>query len=58
MNLIGGYLTVNRQAGNGHVGTPKGRTRRSVPMTSTLVAALEALPVNTGMRNLKGEPGH
>ncbi|HLL23855.1 MAG TPA: site-specific integrase [Kofleriaceae bacterium] len=56
IDLIGGYLTVNRQAGNGHVGTPKGRTRRSVPMTSTLVAALEALPVDKGVRDLKGQP--
>ncbi len=56
VDLIGGYLTVNRQAGNGHIGTPKGRTSRTIPMTSTLVAALTALPVDEGVRDLKGQP--
>ena len=54
IDLAEGYLTVNRQAGNGFIGTPKGRTRRMVPMTSTLVAALLALPVDGGVRDLKG----
>jgi integrase len=56
IDFVNGYLTVNRQAGNGITGTPKGRTRRSVPMTSTLVAALLALPVDDGVRDLKGQP--
>ena len=56
VDLAGGYLTVNRQAGNGFIGTPKGRTRRTVPMTRTLVAALEALPVDRGVSDLKGRP--
>jgi len=54
IDLAEGYLTVNRQAGNGYIGTPKGRTRRTVPMTSTLVEALLALPVDDGVRDLKG----
>ena len=54
IDLIDGYLTVNRQAGNGFIGTPKGRTRRTVPMTGTLVEALLALPVDEGVRDLKG----
>jgi integrase len=54
IDLVEGYLAVNRQAGNGFIGTPKGRTRRMVPMTSTLVAALLALPVDDGVRDLRG----
>ena len=54
VDLAEGYLTVNRQAGNGFIGTPKGRTRRTVPMTSTLVEALLALPIDEGVRDLKG----
>ncbi|MBS1124693.1 MAG: int, partial [Deltaproteobacteria bacterium] len=54
IDLAEGYLTVNRQSGNGYIGTPKGRTRRSVPMTSRLVEALMALPVDEGVRDLKG----
>jgi integrase len=56
VDLESGFLTVSRQAGNGHEGTPKGRTRRTVPMTSTLVAALEALPVDEDVRDLRGRP--
>ncbi len=56
VDLLGGYLTVNRQAGNGFIGTPKGRTRRSVPMTTTLIEALIALPTDEGVRDLKGQP--
>lgn len=56
VDLINGYLHVRRQAGNGHIGTPKGRTSRIVPMTSRLIAALEALPVDAGVCDLKGRP--
>lgn len=56
VDLPNRYLTISRQAGNGFEGTPKGRTRRTVPMTSTLVAALEALPVDKDARDLKGRP--
>ncbi len=57
VDLIAGTLTVNQQTRNGVTGTPKGRTRRTVPMTPTLVAALKALEVvRTGLvvRNLDG----
>jgi integrase len=58
VDLVGGRLTVNQQLGNGRndmtggnaavmqfTTTPKGRTRRTLPMTPTLVAALKALDV-------------
>jgi integrase len=35
VDLVGGTITVNRQMGKGVAGTPKGRTRRIVPMTET-----------------------
>jgi integrase len=38
-------LTVNAQRGKGVEGTPKGRNRRTVPMTSTLYEALRSLEV-------------
>lgn len=44
---------MNRQARKGAIGTPKGRTRRSVAMTTTLIEALKAIPpkvVNDGDR--------
>ena len=50
-------LAVNRQAGQGYTTSPKGRTRRTVPMTETLLAALKALDtIRTGfvIRNLDG----
>jgi integrase len=59
VDLVAGTLTVNRQAGHGHTTTPKGRTRRMLPMTETLIAALKALDtIRTGfvIRNLDGEP--
>lgn len=56
VDLLEGYLTVNRQAGNGFVGTPKGRTSRMVPMTRTLIAALKALPTDGCVLDLKGQP--
>jgi len=57
VDLVAGTLTVNRQAGLGQTTTPKGRTRRTVPMTATLLAALKALDtIRTGfvIRNLDG----
>jgi integrase len=57
VDLVGGTLTVNRQSGHGHTTTPKGRTRRTVPMTETLLAALKGLDtIRTGfvIRNLDG----
>src|SRR5262249_49985451 len=41
--------TVNQQTRRGKTTTPKGRTRRTVPMTATLLAALKALDtIRTG----------
>ena len=37
-------LTVAKQVRRGKEGTPKGRTRRTIPMTEPLIAALAALP--------------
>lgn len=57
VDLVAGTITVNRQTRRGEMTTPKGRTRRTVPMTETLVAALKALDtIRTGfvIRNLDG----
>jgi integrase len=43
--MVASTLTVNRQMRKGVVGTPKGRTRRTIPMTSTLMGALKRLQV-------------
>jgi integrase len=59
IDLVAGTITVNQQIRHGLVGTPKGRTRRVVPMTPTLLAALKALQVvRTGhvLRNADGSP--
>jgi integrase len=59
VDLVAGTITINQQSWKGHEGTPKGRTRRTVPMTETLLAALKALSVvRTGyvVRNLDGKP--
>jgi len=45
VDLIAKTLTVNQQTRNGETTTPKGRTRRTVPMTSTLVDAIRRLEV-------------
>ena len=44
-DLVAGTITVNQQIRHGLVGTPKGRTRRVVPMTPRLRDALKALEV-------------
>jgi integrase len=57
VDLVAGTLTVNRQTRRGQMTTPKGRTRRTVPMTETLLAALKALDtIRTGfvIRTLDG----
>ena len=57
IDLVAGTLTVNHQTRRGQMTTPKGRTRRTVPMTDTLLAALKALDtIRTGfvIRNLDG----
>jgi integrase len=43
VDLVGGTITVAQKIRRGEIGPPKGRRRRSIPMTTTLVAALEAL---------------
>jgi integrase len=43
VDLIAGTITVNKQTRRGEMTSPKGRTRRTVPMTETLLAALEGL---------------
>jgi integrase len=43
VDMVAGTITVNRQTRNGVTGTPKGRTRRTLPMSSTLIAALRGL---------------
>jgi integrase len=45
VDMVAGTITVNRQMRKGVVGTPKGRTRRTIPMTSTLLDALKRLQV-------------
>lgn len=57
VDLVAGTLTVNKQIRRGTETTPKGRTRRKVPMTETLLAALKSLDtIRTGfaIRNLDG----
>jgi integrase len=59
VDLVAGTLTVQRQRRHNQEGTPKGRTKRVVPMTPALVAALKRLSnVRIGyvIRNLDGTP--
>ncbi len=59
VDLVAGTITVHEQTRKGITGTPKGGTRRKVPMTGTLLAALKRLDVvRTGYvaRNLDGGP--
>jgi integrase len=43
VDMIAKTITVNQQTRNNETTTPKGRTRRSIPMTGTLNAALKQL---------------
>jgi integrase len=57
VDLVAKTITVNQQMRKGIIGTPKGRTRRTVPMTSALYEALRSLKeVREGfvIRNLGG----
>jgi integrase len=57
VDLIARTVTVNFQTCNGETTTPKGRTRRTIPMTPTLVSSLKRLEtVREGLviRNLDG----
>ena len=50
-------ITVNQQTRNGETTTPKGRTRRTIPMTETLLLALRRMEVireGLVVRNLDG----
>ncbi len=58
VDMIARTITINQQTCNGETTTPKGRTRRTVPMTSTVYEALKALDVvreGLVVRNLDGE---
>ena len=58
VDMVAGTITVNQQMRQGVVGTPKGRTRRTVPMTALLWDALKRLPVTREglvIRNLAGQ---
>lgn len=57
VDLVAHTITVNQQTRNATTTTPKGRTRRTVPMTTALLAALKGLDtIRTGfvIRNLDG----
>ena len=57
VDLIARTLTVNQQTSRKQTGTPKGRTRRTVPMTATLYEALKRMSVIRDgfvVRNLDG----
>ena len=59
VDLVANTITVNQQRRAGTTGTPKGRTRRTLPMTATLRRALTSLShIRTGyvVRNLDGTP--
>ncbi len=59
IDLTAGTLTVNEQIRKGITGTPKGRTRRKIPMTTALVAAIKSLSVvrrEYVVRNEDGSP--
>src|ERR1700733_10640563 len=57
VDLIAKTITVNQQTCYGETTTPKGRTRRTIPMTAALEKALRALEtIREGfvVRNLDG----
>ena len=57
VDMVAKTITVNQQTCRGQTGTPKGRTRRTVPMTATLYEALKRMTVvRSGLvvRNLDG----
>ena len=59
VDMIAKTITVNRQTCNGDTTTPKGRTRRVVPMTSTLydlLRRMETIREGYVVRNLDGTP--
>ena len=54
---VSGTGDVNKQPRVDITGTPKGRTRRKIPMTSTLLSALKAAPVIRRGHVLRAEDG-
>lgn len=57
VDLVARTVTVNQQTCMGATGTPKGRTRRTVPMTATLYEAPKRMTVireGLVVRNLDG----
>jgi len=50
-------ITMNLQACNGETPTPESRTRRTVPMTSTMSEALELMSVIRSGGLSSGHPG-
>lgn len=59
VDLIAGTMTIKRQIQEGREGTPKGRTRRVVPVTGTLDEALRGIGrIRTGyvVCNADGSP--
>ena len=57
VDMMARTITVNQQTSKGTTGTPKGRTRRMVPMTPTLYDALKRMSVireGLVIRNLDG----
>ena len=57
VDLVAGTITINQQTRRNVVGTPKGRTRRTVPMTRVLDRAMRRLEqIRTGevLRDLDG----
>ena len=58
VDLVAGTIMVNQQMRRGVVGTPKGRTRRTMPMTGLLWDALKKMSVTREgfvIRNLSGQ---
>ena len=57
VDMIAKTITVNQQTRNKQTTTPKGRTRRTIPMTSNLHDALKRMSVirdGLAVRNLDG----
>ena len=58
VDMVAGTITVNQQMRKGVVGSPKGRTRRTVPMTGLLWDALKRIAATREgyvVRNLAGQ---
>jgi integrase len=58
VDMVAGTITVNQQIREGVVGTPKGRTRRTIPMTTVLWHAIKRLPVTREGLVMRNLPGH